>query len=72
MRYVWVVKIDDISKRSTTICGRKDSDGNAQMTVEDAGWYIRCGNFSFFTGYDEPVHFQKGMTVRLALEPDHV
>ena len=68
MRYVWKTSIDEIVKKSTTVCGRKDSDGNATLLVEDAGWYIRCGNFSFFCGYEEPVHFKKGDQVRFMLE----
>jgi hypothetical protein len=67
-RYVWMTTIDDISRRSTTVCGRRDAAGNAVLTVEDAGWYIRCGNVSHFCGYDEPIGYKKGDKVRLILE----
>lgn len=67
-RIKWITRIDDISRRSTTVGGRKDNDGNATLTVEDAGWYIRCGFVSFFCGYEEPSGLAKGDDVMLTLQ----
>ncbi len=69
MKYVWVVKVDEVVKRELIVGGKKTSDGDAVLFVESAGWYIRIGNLSFCVGDDEPP-FKKDDLVKITLEHD--
>lgn len=67
MRYVWNTVIDDVVHRDVTVCGRKSTNGDAILTMEDAGWYIRLGNLLIHVGSDQPP-FGKGDKVKMSLE----
>jgi hypothetical protein len=66
-RILWTTVVDDVAKRTLTVGGRVAADGRTELLVEDAGWYIRLGNVSFYVGSERPP-FDKGDRVRIVIE----
>lgn len=66
---MWHAVISKVEERSVTISGRKAADGNAELQVESAGWYVHLGTLSIYVGEEEP-GFKKGQRVKLTLEKE--
>jgi hypothetical protein len=68
-RILWTTTITDVAKKTLTVGGRVGADGKTELLVEDAGWYLRFGNISFYIGDEKPA-FEKGDRVRITIEKE--
>ena len=67
MRLVWPMEVTNVLEKQVTVAGKLSPDGERELLVESAGWYLVLGNVSLYCGDIKPP-FEKGDMIYLMVQ----